>query len=358
MNDSISNEELERLKTWLQKPENQDKFKNYVRLNHELNSLHGKVDVQFAYQKVFQKVKQKPNYFNFMKYAAIFVGVGLIGYGVFENFNNTNTILDAPQITLQLEDGTIQVLQNNQTIVIADSSGKKITEQKNNRLVYADNNVQTLQYNTLKVPYGKTFGITLSDGSKVSLNAGSELKYPITFIENEKNRIVYLNGEAYFEVSQNENHPFIVDTEDMDVEVLGTHFNVTSYTEDDKTYTVLVEGKVAAHSKLSVSDTKILSPNTKVYFNGNQLATENVNIEKYVAWVQGELVFVDDSFSIIKNKLERKFNVIINNSYKDLDDIIIKATFKNETLEQVLKTFQTYTPFDYSINDGVVTIRK
>lgn len=356
LNDKISNEELEMLKTWLLKAKNQEKFKDYVRLNHDMNSLHSEFDVKSAYQKVFPKVKKKPNYFNIFKYAAILVGVGLIGYGVFEKFTNTGSTQAAPQITLQLEDGTTKVIKEDQTIVIVSSTGKKVTEQKKNELVYANNNAETLQYNKLKVPFGKTFGITLSDGSKVMLNAGSELKYPVAFIESEKNRTVYLNGEAYFEVSKDGNHPFIVDTEDMKVEVLGTQFNVTSYIEDDKTYTVLVEGKVAAHNKISDGDTKTLSPNTKVYFNGDKLETENVAVEKYVAWAQGELVFIDDSFSVIKNKLERKFNVSINNEYRELDDISITARFKNETLEQVLKTFQSYITFDYNIKNGVVNI--
>lgn len=356
LNDSISETELEELRIWLQKPENQTVFKSYVRANHELNSQTDEFDAEAAYKKVFKKIGKKPNYTKYLKYVAIFIGVGILGYGAFEKYGSTETIEVAPQITLELEDGTIKVLQNDQSTVIANATGQKVTEQKNNELVYTDTSSEKIKYNTLKVPYGKTFGLTLSDGSKVNLNAGSELKYPVTFIKNEKNRNVYLNGEAYFQVAKNENHPFVVNTEDMDVEVLGTQFNVTSYTEDDKTYTVLVEGKVAAHNKLNENDTKLLNPNNKVYFDGNQLKTENVNVKKYVAWVTGELVFIDDSFGVIKNKLERKYNVVINNSYKALDEIIITATFKNETLDQVLKTFQTYTAFDYSIENNVVSI--
>ena len=248
---------------------------------------------------------------------------------------------------------------------VEEESIRKASKLINSRIkefeqVYSvqDTTATVLHYNTLKVPHGKTFGITLSDGSKVTLNAGSELKYPVQFIENKKNRTVFLNGEAFFEVAKNETHPFIVNTQDMDVEVLGTHFNVTSYTEDYKTYTVLVEGKVAAHNKLSVQDSKILEPNQKVFFHDNQLEIIPVNVQKYVAWVQGQLIFEDESFIVIENKLERKFNVTINNTYNELDEINITATFKDETIDQVLKTFQTYIAFDYNIKNGVVTITK
>lgn len=362
LNDSVSNEDLELLKRWLQKPKNQKKFKELVRVNHELNSLNGHVDAEKAYQNVLRQInrsKGSGGFLNLLKYAAIFVGVSIIGYGIYQCTADVVHLPSETQIVLQLEDGTIQIVNEGQNAVINNASGHKVSEQINHELVYAQDSTETvLRYNTLKVPYGKTFGITLSDGSKVTLNAGSELRYPVQFIANEKNRTVYLNGEAFFDVVRNKEHPFIVNTQDMDVEVLGTLFNVSAYKDDHKTFTVLVEGKVAAHNKLSAQDSKVLEPNQKVFFNGDQLELIPVNVRKYVAWVQGQLVFVDDPFVVIENKLERKYNVTFNNTYSALDDINITATFKSETIDQVLKTFQTYIEFDYNIKNGVVTITK
>lgn len=367
INDSISSEELEALKIWLEKSKNQKKFKQFLLLNNDLNATHITIDEVKAFEKVSAKINntstaKSKGIVNLLKYAAVFIGLSFIGYSVY-NFNTTLSetgVEQVPEITLKLEDGTIQIVKNNVETVILNALGEKVSEQKNNELVYTveDNNEELLRYNTLKVPYGKTFGITLSDGSKVTLNAGSELTYPVQFIAGEKNRLVFLNGEAFFKVATDKAHPFIVNTKDMDVEVLGTEFNVTSYTEDHKTYTVLVEGKVAAYNKLLNKDSVVLSPNEKVYFNNNALEIETINTQKYVAWVKGKLVFIDDSFSVIKNKLERKFNVTINNTYAPLNDIIITATFNTETIDQVLKTFQTYKAFNYTINNGVVTITK
>lgn len=364
MNETISEAEKLQLIEWLQTPNNQNTFKEFVKINHRLNKISASVDSDNAYQKLMATISEKrktpvrkliPNW---LKYAAVFVGVAIIGYGIYFNSPTKDTISVAPQITLQLEDGSIRTVNENNETVILDANGKRISEQNHDALSYTNNEVaQTLQYNTLSVPNGKTFKLILSDGSHVVLNAGTKLKYPVNFLKDD-NRTVFLNGEAYFEVAKDPEHPFIVNTEDMDVEVLGTHFNVTSYTDDQKTYTVLVEGKVAAHNKLEGNDTKILSPNEKVFFENNQLQIEKVNVEKYVAWVQGQLVFVDDSFNVIANKLERKFNVKIENNYPELANINITATFTNETIEEVLKTFQTYKNFNYSIKNGIVTIKK
>ncbi|EGV42070.1 FecR family protein [Bizionia argentinensis JUB59] len=365
INDSISEADLQRLKMWLENPKNQETFKSYVKLNNELNALQSDFNSELAFEKVSKQINQKSNnrfggVTHLLKYAAILVGVSIIGFGVYNNFISTNPMADAPKITLQLEDGTIKTIDEVQNTIITDSIGNTVTEQKNKQLVYknANSESKTLRFNTLMVPYGKTFAVSLSDGTKVTLNAGSELTYPVEFIENEKNRTVFLNGEAYFEVTPNKEHPFIVSSNDMDIKVLGTKFNVTSYKSDNKTFTVLVEGKVEAYSKLVSENSKILQPNERVFFESDSLVTEMVNVQKYVAWVKGELLFIDDSFKVITNKLERKFNVTIINDYKELDAMMITATFRNETINEVLKTFQTYKTFKYQINNGVVKISK
>ncbi|WP_026452341.1 FecR family protein [Aequorivita capsosiphonis] len=365
LNETISEAERLQLTEWLQIPKNQKTFKEFVKINHRLNKISESVDSEVAYKKLMannseekEKTPVRKLIPNWLKYAAVFVGVAIIGYGIYFNSPNEGTVTAAPQITLQLEDGSIRTVDENNETVIVNAAGNRISQQKRDELIYDNTNVaQTLQYNTLTVPYGKTFKLKLSDGSRVVLNAGSELKYPVNFIKDE-NRSVFLNGEAYFEVAKDDAHPFIVNTEDMDVEVLGTHFNVTSYTDDQKTFTVLVEGKVAAHDKLDANDTKTLNPNEKAFFENGKLQVEKVNVTKYIAWVQGELIFVDDSFKVIANKLERKFNVKIENNYAELAEINITATFTNETIEEVLSTFQSYKDFDYVLKDGTVIISR
>lgn len=365
LNETISEAEKLQLVEWLQIPKNQKTFKEFVKINHRLNKLSVSVDSEKAYKMLMannseenRKTPIRKLIPTWLQYAAIFVGVAIVSYSIYFNSPVKDTITAAPQITLELEDGSIRIVDEKNQTFIVDAKGNRVSEQKGDALIYTNNEVaQVLEYNTLSIPYGKTFKLALSDGSQIILNAGSKLKFPVNFI-NEENRTVFLNGEAYFEVAKDSEHPFIVDTEDMKVEVIGTHFNVTSYTDDQKTYTVLVEGKVAVHDKLAPNDTKILDPNERAFYENGKLEVEAVNVTKYVAWVQGELVFVDDSFKVIANKLERKFNLNIENNYPELANISITATFTNETIEEVLRTFQSYKDFDYVIKNRTVTINK
>ncbi|WP_413999065.1 FecR family protein [Flavobacterium sp. W1B] len=261
-------------------------------------------------------------------------------------------------ITLQLENGDIQIIKEDGSTQVVDAKGNVVGTQKGNQLVYTNSLVKdTLVYNTINVPYGKRFELKLSDGTNVHLNSGTSLKYPVRFIKGES-RQVFLDGEAYFDVTKDARHPFLVGSNDMNVKVLGTKFNVTSYKKDAKTYTVLVEGSVAAYNKLLENEEVLLKPGNRAYFENKHLKTELVDIRKYVAWVSGELMFIDDSFGVIANKLERKYNVDIVNNYDELNDIVITATFKDENIDQVLKTFQTYKAFNYTVNNRVITITK
>lgn len=372
LNETISEAEKLQLIEWLKTSKNRKTFKEFVRINHRLNKLSVSADSEKAYKNLAvnnseampvgrqgkRKTPIRKLIPDWLKYAAVFVGVAIIGYGIYFNSPQKDTLTATPQITLQLEDGSIRIVDENNQTFIFDEDGNRISEQKRDELIYTNNDVsQTVEYNTLSVPYGKTFKLALSDGTQVVLNAGTELKFPVNFIKDE-NRTVFLNGEAYFEVAKDAEHPFVVNTQDMDVEVLGTHFNVTSYTDDRKTFTVLVEGKVAAHDKMGSNDTKILNPNERAFFENGKLQIEAVNVAKYIAWVQGELIFADDSFKVIANKLERKFNVKIDNNYAELANINITATFTNETIDEVLSTFQSYKNFDYVIKNRTVTISR
>lgn len=364
LNETISEAERAQLVEWLQTPQNQKIFKEFVKINHRLNKQNKNIYDEMAYQdlmvqieKSSKKVSLRKLIPHWLKYAAVIAGVAIIGFGIYFNSSIKNTIPAAPGITLELEDGSIIHLDENSNEAIIDALGNRISQQKNNELIYDNSEEKELSYNTLKIPYGKIFKLSLSDGSKVVLNAGTTLRYPVNFIPGEE-RLVFLNGEAYFEVAEDQEHPFVVNTEDIDVKVLGTHFVVNSYKEVHKTFTVLVEGKVLVENKLLADDHKLLEPNEKVFFDHDQLMVENVNTGKYMAWMQGKLIFENDSFQYIMRKLERKYNVEIDNNYSVLDEMNITATFTNESIEEVLRTFQTYKNFEWTLKDGVVTINK
>lgn len=373
INNQASEEDINAISDWLEEDVNNQKvFNNLIKTNYTVNYSMKSVNTDAAKKQFLQKIKQekiqrKENVFSkasirsYFKYAAIFI-VFLSAFYMFKTkdvFTTKDTPLTVKEesITLQLENGNIQVINPVNTQTIKDNQGKIIGNQNKNKIVYAENpTLNKLVYNTISVPNGKRFELILSDGTNIQLNSGTSLKFPIQFIKGE-NRRVYLDGEAYFAVTKDPKHPFLVSSNDMNVKVLGTKFNVTSYKKDAKTYTVLVEGKVAASDHLN-NEEVILKPSERAYFEDKQLKVEPVEVRKYIAWVSGELMFIDDSFAVITNKLERKYNLQIINHYEELNSIVITATFKNENIDQVLKTFQTYKAFNYTINNRVITITK
>jgi len=219
-----------------------------------------------------------------------------------------------------------------------------------------------LVYNTLHIPNGKTFKIVLSDGTTVNLNAGSTLTYPIKFVPGQQRKVTLI-GEAFFHVKKNENSPFIVTSQSLDIRVLGTQFNVTSYPEDTNQKTVLVEGSVRLYesgTSYSEDDSTLLTPGDMASWESahKKMSVQKVDTELYTSWMKGKLVLRGMKFKDMIKKLERHYGVSIQNKNMDLEDRVFTATFDVETIEEVLNTFVSETYFDYLIEDDQITILK
>jgi ferric-dicitrate binding protein FerR (iron transport regulator) len=218
---------------------------------------------------------------------------------------------------------------------------------------------QAFSYQNEKTGLGEQRHITLEDGSRVWLNADSELRYPRNF-EGEKTREVYLTGEAFFAVSENKEHPFIVHTSDLAIKVLGTSFNVRAYSADSVVETTLVFGKVsiASWSRDSLQ-VVTLQPNQQARFSKEaktMALEETVNPENYFAWKDGWMIFDNKPFSYIKEMMERWYNVtIIMEDEKSLS-CTYSAKFKDKTLHQVLEIFRITEAINYRIEGSQVFI--
>jgi transmembrane sensor len=198
-------------------------------------------------------------------------------------------------------------------------------------------------------PPGSRTVVQLTDGSEVHLNYGSRLKYPQTFTGNS--REVRLTGEGYFDVAHNTEKPFIVKTGNLNVKALGTAFNVLAYPEDDAVETTLVNGKVVLESVEKEGTIKTIgsmTPGQHVNYNiktGAFLSSEG-NIEKYIAWKEGKLIFDETTIIEAAEKLSRMFNVSI-----EVDDAIkdytYTVTFEDEPLFQILELMTVATPVRY-----------
>lgn len=192
-------------------------------------------------------------------------------------------------------------------------------------------------FNTLSTPTGGQYNIVLADGTKVYLNAVSSIKYPTQF--NGDQRVVELDGEAYFEVAKNKNKPFIVKSGDQDIEVLGTHFNVHAYTNESVIKTTLLEGSVAVSYK---NQKEVLKPGqqSNVSEKFNKIGIKQVDTEAAIAWKNGRFKFDNADLKTVMRQLERWYG--IKAEYRgDVSDIRFNGgTFMNKNLSEVLKVLE------------------
>ena len=216
-----------------------------------------------------------------------------------------------------------------------------------------DNNVNA--FNLIEVPKGQHVSLTLSDGTKVILNAESKLTYPSEF--SGKERSVELHGEAFFEVTHNKKIPFIVKGSFLNVKVLGTKFNFRSY-PNEKAEVTLDEGKVEVES-FDFKNKRILSPGQQILYTpkeGMRLINKT-DVSLVKSWTTGELSFQNKRLDEICAELERKFNVHINIENKKLTKEVFTCHFKNTvTIDQIFVLLKETRNINYKIKNNEITI--
>ena len=203
----------------------------------------------------------------------------------------------------------------------------------------------------------ETRTVRLPDGTSVTLNHYSSLSYPERFKSDD--REVELSGEAYFEVSKDSKHPFIVQTETIDVQVLGTHFNVDAYPDNPDVKTTLLTGSVAVSNKNN-SVRMVLKPNEVAIYNKvEQKLTRKVleNAGDEISWRHGEFIFDDLPLQEIARELSNAFHVKIKITDEDIKDFRIRAHFtEGESLDQMLDLLQPAGNFSYSKTNDTILI--
>jgi len=365
-----SPDESEEIENWiLASKENTDYFEK-VKLDFVVNTFDETIGETSTDQTYFnfrnKYINKKPIYQRLspaFKYAAVTILLITSSYFIFFNRDNTPDIaLPNNAITLELENGDVRIIKENGEAEVYDIHGKVVGKQHGQSLKYLDtDSKKELVYNTLTVPYGKTFELQLSDGTKAHLNAGSSLRYPVQFLAGG-DRQVFVTGEVYLEVAKDSLHPFLVNANKLNVRVLGTQFNVYAYPEDSFSEIVLVEGSVGLYTDIEDYDTQkitMLSPGYKASFdrNNNDITKEAVITDIYTSWMNGELVFREMSFENILKKMERHYNVTIINKNKELSKEKFNASLgKNPPIENVLEDLKTTYNIGFTIDGNTVTI--
>ncbi len=208
---------------------------------------------------------------------------------------------------------------------------------------------------TVKTATGMQTDFQLPDGSHVWLNSGSILKYPVPFANDI--RQVELTGEAYFDVRKDASHPFVVNAGTMNIEVKGTKFNVVNYPDEATTEMILESGSVQLFSGDYENRKTIIKvkPGEMASYDksANELKISKVEVDKYMAWKNGTLIFRDDKMDEVVRKLNRWFNVEIILQSPQLKEYIYTATYREETLAQILELLKISAPIKYTITDRV-----
>ena len=279
-------------------------------------------------QRKIQRHRFRHRVWNICKYAAILIlPIAIATVAMYENGNDSKSL---SHVTEQITPGSkkaVLILDNGEAIDLKSTSGVELKE-KDGTIIQVDstalNYQQTpdrssdrLAYNKVNVPRGGEYQLTLSDGSKVHLNSMSSIRFPVQFAQNS--RLVELEGEAYFEVSKT-GQPFIVQTEGMKIEVLGTTFNVSAYANEEY-QTTLVSGSVKVQTE--DGNNRILKPSEQACITpgSNQINVRNVDTAFYTSWIHGKINFKDQRLEDIMKTLSRWYDMDViyeNEAVKDL----------------------------------------
>lgn len=238
LSEAASEAEVAQIFEWIEaSPSNKEAFMEIKKI--WALGTKGDEDIEKAWYEIQGRLKimsRRRKQANILKYAAIFVGLvaGAYVWLSQEPVENPGLIIEDSAVVLSTGDNTSEKLNVNSEQNFSTQGGKVFATQMGNKIVYnANESIKELVYNEIKVPHGKTFQLVLSDGSLVHLNSGTSMKFPVNFLPGQERR-VFLDGEAYFEVAKDEKRPFLVEANDIDVQVLGTHFNVSSYKATDR----------------------------------------------------------------------------------------------------------------------------
>ncbi|MBB5441268.1 hypothetical protein HDC92_004975 [Pedobacter sp. AK017] len=193
---------------------------------------------------------------------------------------------------------------------------------------------------SLQTPRGGTYQLRLVDGTKVWLNADSKLEFASNFGENRQ-RIIKLNGEAYFEVVKDKHHPFIVRSGVQEVEVLGTHFNVNAYTDEKAIKTTLLEGSVRLHTTgQGTTANRVLKPGEQATFAGNKISVAQADTESVMGWKEGLFIFHDADVPTVMRQLSRWYDIEVEYSGAIPKDLFTGGISRESNLSTVLKMLE------------------
>lgn len=370
----LSEEEQMMLDTWLQEhPGSEKEILEILQFTRdcELSAVLPAINSRKAWEQIAQNTpktadwgRQRMRYWKMI--AAVVVPILFISSAVFyfyqvktDRSESTQTVAIYPgkaQAELVLANGKKMTLKNSQEQKIVNESGQVIGIDSSNILTYHMTGKETREWNTLQVPLGGEYCLVLSDGTKVWVNADTELEFPVQFYGKE--RQVKLKGEAYFEVTKDREHPFVVMTACAGIRVLGTSFNMSCYEEDGTEQTTLVEGAVEV---ITPGNVCVLQPGKQLQINvkDRSILIKEVDTQLYSSWKDGIFRFCDMPLEELTTKLKRWYNVNFFFEQEECKTVRFTGAIRKYTdFHEFIKLVEITTNVKFSVQGDAVTIRK
>ncbi|RKE00229.1 FecR family protein [Marinifilum flexuosum] len=368
LEDRLTDEECQYLEEWKQANEENSILFQKLSMNPEKQYLERESKLEKSNKKAnwdkiqakIKKGKVRKLNMNFLKIAAVLIltiGSTLFFSNLLDN--NVSSVINPgkQQAILITSDG--ERYQLDEEVIIKE--GDVFISNKTQELIYQKKSNITksqLTYNTIIIPKGGEYKLTLMDGTRIWLNSNSKLRFPSEF--GSGIRKVELKGEAFFEVAKDSVHPFVVNANKAQVKVLGTSFNVNAYLDLNEIVTTLVEGKVEVSDTLFGNKVKLL-PNEQYRFNKSNGKTlkQVVDTEIYTAWKDGRFVFENESLEDIMIRLSRWYNVevsFLNESVKELRFSGDLTRYDN--IDQILELIEVTQKVKFTIKDRALWVEE
>jgi len=308
---------------------------------------------------------------DFFRYAAVlamFVGIGILIKQYLprlETGSESELVYDflqpgSDEASLELSDGTVLNLADLEVGENIERSGFHVTKTNKGNVEYVFEDVNThlnnIKWNTLKTPVGGKYQILLPDGTKVWLNAASSLSFPSRFASDQ--RIVKASGEVYFEVAQDESLPFLVESKDVVIKVLGTSFNLSSYEGEatsSSSTVALLEG--AIRLKSNTGESINLTPGQKAFVGSEEIGVERFDAESEIAWKNNYFIFNNQNIKNIMAVLARWYDAeVIYEGENWKDKNFTMRMSRRESIEEILSIIELTKSIKFKIERRKITV--